>query len=65
MADWISVKDRKPGNGWLIICYKYYADPSILNSDFGLHEDGVFISGGLIREVTHWMPLPSPPKTLE
>ncbi len=62
--DWISVKDKKPPQGWIIISYKYFADPKILCSDFGLHIDGSFTSGGLKRDVTHWMPLPEPPKNL-
>lgn len=65
MSEWISVKEQKPPEGWLIIAYRYYADPSILQSDFGLHVDGKFTSGGPImleRDVTHWMPIPKPPK---
>lgn len=27
---WISVKDKQPPYGWMLICYKYYADAKIL-----------------------------------
>lgn len=62
MGEWISIKDKPPPNGWMIIAYKYYADPKILRSDFGLHVDGKFTCGGLVRDATHWMPLPEPPE---
>ena len=59
--EWISIKDKPPPNGWILIAYRYYADPNILCSYFGLHIDGNFSSAGLQRDVTHWMPLPEPP----
>lgn len=59
--EWIKLEDKKPPNGWMIIAYKYFADPNILCSDFGLYIDGEFTSASIKRDVTHWMPLPQPP----
>lgn len=58
---WISVKKKKAPQGWLIVAYRYYADPKILCSGFALHIDDDFIEAGLKRDVTHWMTLPEPP----
>ena len=62
MTEWININDKKPPYGWMILSYRYFADPKILCVDFGLHMDGIFTSGGVIRDVTHWMPLPKPPE---
>lgn len=61
MSEWISVKDRKPPDGWMIFAYTYYADPKILQVDFGLHVDGIFTTSGIQRNVTHWALLPKVP----
>ena len=63
---WKSIKDFPPPNGWLIIAYRYYADPEVLCSGFCLHQDGVFrdfnLNNNLIRDAVFWMFLPEPPK---
>jgi len=60
--EWIKLEYKKPPNGWMLIAYKYYADPNIICSDFGLHLDGEFTTDGIKRDVTHWMFLPEAPK---
>ena len=65
MAEWISVKERLPEDGKVLCVRKSeafrgrrYVD--ILNVDHGYFMDGAFVvSDG---NVTHWMPLPEPPK---
>ena len=61
---WISIDEQKPPYGWMLVVYRYHADPKILCSDFGLHTDGTFIVSGVKRDVTHWMPIPPPPKEI-
>jgi hypothetical protein len=71
--EWISVKERKPHNGQIIIAYGFReggAKPEVIPSKFGicswgedwacLDEFGAF--QGDISEVTHWMNLPSGPE---
>ena len=63
VQEWISVKDRLPeniANRVLVVCersngvfYAHYEKPFWIN----LETDKPFIS-----TVTHWMPLPKPPK---
>lgn len=60
--DWISVKDRLPkdvetylvygGNKYGIMLAIYYGDGEWLTDDLT----------NITRFVTHWMPLPTPPK---
>ena len=59
MAEWISVKDRLPKEGEVVVVYIKpkvgvgYAEVDIyLMGDFDEYSEGV----------THWMPLPEPPK---
>lgn len=65
MAEWISVKDRLPEDGKVLCVRKSeafrdrrYVD--ILNVDHGWFMDGAFVVAD--GNVTHWMPLPEPPK---
>jgi hypothetical protein len=72
MSEWISVKDRLPEEGQSVDCWvssvrygtKYRHADSIFNTDFNEmcfdHDD--FSHYEKIESVTHWMPLPSPPK---
>lgn len=63
VQEWISVKDRLPeniANRVLVVCersngvfYAHYEKPFWIN----LETDKPFIS-----TVTHWMPIPNPPK---
>ncbi len=62
MLEWISVNDRLPkcdkyGEAYVLVCMddEFIATTTYVENDgFELWED----SG----EVTHWMPLPEPPK---
>jgi hypothetical protein len=68
---WISVKDRLPQEDQLIVAARLYnssmPDAAVCwfyNGEFHLWTDGID-SGEYIRlamEITHWMPLPEPPK---
>lgn len=60
--EWISVKDKMPDeNEWIYLG----------NSNYQLVTWGVFLNGKFVNpdlnyfeilDVTHWMPLPEPPK---
>ena len=55
MKKWISVKDELPENGyWLCYFDDGFISTVTMSGDWELWDD----SG----EVTHWMPLPKPPK---
>ena len=63
MSEWISVKDRLPEYmcGVIVyiesLCGKNFIDKDIfVNNVFHYQEDNPYIN------VTHWMPLPEPPK---
>lgn len=61
---WISVKERLPENGQLVWAY---SDDK--KSSYGMmlrHGEWEVIRDGFqLVEVTHWMPLPEPPKENE
>jgi hypothetical protein len=65
MSEWISVKDRLPGTsqGWSKPVLVYTVNDKIEISEFnrGKHEMMDSWLGLGSSEVTHWMPLPSPP----
>jgi hypothetical protein len=56
MSEWISVKDRLPiqTQGVLVWAHGYASD----YIEISVFQDNEF----LIDNVTHWMPLPDPPK---
>ncbi len=64
MAEWISVKDRLPNEGQEVLCYGggnlmnvyIYLDDDCWEDEYGYWETAE--SEG----ITHWMPLPEPPK---
>lgn len=62
MSDWISVKDRLPEKYERVIVVNscgYVSDGCLYNgNNFVLR--GTF--GDTINFITHWMPLPEPPK---
>ena len=69
MADmkWIPVTERLPEDADRYLCLvKSFAFPgkkyySIMRCDkYGFHENGIYTD-----DVTHWMPLPEPPKEVE
>lgn len=56
---WVSVKERLPAVGeTVLIYYRHHDQQSIITARF--------VNGGFIgfwdADVTHWMPLPEPPK---
>lgn len=58
--DWISVKDRLPDEAEFVLVWGSHAMPwlvQIIEGQFTDVEDGEWLTG-----VTHWMPLPEPPK---
>lgn len=63
--EWISVKDKMPNDGCdVIIAFKWRGGQSNW-SEIGRYDelkDEWYNGDGNLREVTHWMPLPEPPK---
>jgi len=58
-GEWISVKERLPAVGeTVLMCYRHHNKYEIVTARF--------VNGGFIgfwdADVTHWMPLPEPPK---
>lgn len=64
VQEWISVKDRLPENGDVVLCFMEFGEQRILQWDsvsswwlgYGHGDDWQK------ADVTHWMPLPKPPK---
>lgn len=58
---WISVKDRLPDDEKDVLCY--LGDAILRFTTVGYLLDGEWRGDGFpLRYVTHWMPLPEPPK---
>ena len=64
VQEWISVKDRLPGkNVNCIVHYRHaYCDTDGYFAIGCCRYDGEKFQIGLAYKVTHWMPLPEPPK---
>jgi hypothetical protein len=65
VGGWVSVKDRKPDNGQDVLAYiDDYEESRITacNYDNGVWYDCVMNCKIVIPNITHWMPLPEPPK---
>ena len=64
VQEWISVKDRLPGKN--VNCIVHYKHAYCNNDGYWAIEccfyDGEKFQIGLAYKVTHWMPLPEPPK---
>lgn len=63
--EWISVKEGLPERRTNVLCYYQYEpeSPNVIceNTYYGRkHGGGLWLSDG--SKVTHWMPLPEPPK---
>ena len=62
VQEWISVDDRLPEDGDIVLCYMEFGEQRIARWD----ESENCWAGQLIdyhkEQVTHWMPLPQPPK---
>lgn len=63
MAEWISVKDRLPEDDSHVICCTV-TKKGTKNIIIGYYMDGAWRCG-MNSNVTHWMPLPEPPKPQE
>ena len=61
LAKWISVKDRLPEEEKEVLCYLGNALGKGIVVAFRRHGDWYF-DGWKCPTVTHWMPLPEPPK---
>ena len=64
-ADWISIKDRQPKEGDVVLLViKYFCDyDGILPGEWRQHVYQAGVNQDVMRSnVTHWMPLPAPPE---
>jgi hypothetical protein len=63
--EWISVKDKLPDQWLLVLVYTEHGGVEVDRYDMTL-SDGTILFYGTREEyrsnVTHWMPLPEPPK---
>lgn len=62
MSEWISVKDRLPeGYKDVLVCFE---NSSGYHVDITFYSDKLDYGEGwyLTADITHWMPLPEPPK---
>lgn len=72
MSKWISVDERLPEEGDIIVSAHFYdnglmPDAAVcwlLNGKFHFYEDGTCSEENIYLDmvVTHWMPIPEPPK---
>lgn len=65
MAEWISVNDRTPTNSLVRVLVSLKNDEFTKNIGFNKIDTDRWIDGKWVRwgeRVTHWMPLPKPPK---
>ena len=65
---WIPVAERLPArSGDVLVCtrHNFYQTTKIAKANFRKHSGGFFGQSGHWANVTHWMPLPEPPKEVE
>lgn len=62
MSEWISVKDRMPGDGVYVLTFGGFDSTQIAAFSNGLWWDDTGYKAG---NVTHWMPLPDAPEEVE
>jgi len=62
--EWISVKDRLPEkNGRYIVNSSFYKNDPVMTSYFGYRDGSKILPVSFYcKDVTHWQPLPEPPK---
>ena len=65
MSEWIPITEQIPPEGEYVLVYgkSLYPNPNV--AQFAVSEvyDGNYWSGfGRTNKITHWMPLPEPPK---
>ena len=58
IGGWISVKDRLPGIGELVLVYGSCGAMTVARHVAG----NEWVVPGIFSHVTHWTPLPEPPK---
>lgn len=60
--EWISVKEKLPGKAMTVIAYRHRTKQFVFAEYAG---DCWMLHGGIIAKnaVSHWMPLPEPPKS--
>jgi len=66
MTEWISVKDKLPEEDEMMILF-YSTEGGVCSGNYEVEEEVYYsldyIGGaGYRKSVTHWMPLPEPPK---
>ena len=62
---WIPVSERLPErNGTYLVCtfHDFYKTTKVAKASFKRNRGGFYGQGGHWSNVTHWMPLPEPPK---
>ena len=59
MNDWISIKDKKPKNGQHIIGLWHWGNE---HAHYESNIGSTIYHKNEIGNMTHWMPLPEPPK---
>lgn len=65
IGGWISVNDRLPMDGQdILACLHNYGDLRIApcNYDSGIWYDCLMNCEAVVTDITHWMPVPKPPK---
>ena len=62
--EWISVKDKLPNQNELVLCYSS-SEGVISDSLYSKIGSEIWFNGNkesYRNDITHWMPLPEPPK---
>lgn len=62
MSDWISVKDRLPKAPMLVLVYVKHPSGAWITTDVWIGDRWLENADEAEHEITHWMPLPVPPK---
>ena len=61
--EWISVSDRLPEDGIRVLTYADNSAMFVASRDDGWYVDtGEYYYSSPFTNITHWMPLPEPPK---